>query len=94
MNHFVEKYGSPEKTQEKLILKNVEYSFKQFFRLTHLSLVWLSVLRQPNELFGEHAAAVTQNITLQLHVRTWTHKLHHNGVTGGIDPNLHVLTPH
>lgn len=61
-------------------------------RLTHLGLVGLSVLRQLDELFGEHAAAVSQNITLQLHVRTRTHELHHDGVAGGVDPNLHVLT--
>ena len=62
--------------------------------LTHLGLVGLSVLRQLDELFGEHAAAVTQDVTLQLHVRTGTHKLHDDGVTGGVDPNFHVLTTH
>lgn len=61
---------------------------------THLRLVRLSVLRQLDELFGEHAAAVSQDVSLQLHVGIRTHKLHHDGVAGGVDPNLHVLTTH
>lgn len=62
--------------------------------LTHLGLVGLSVLGQLDELFGEHAAAVTQDVSLQLHVWTRTHKLHHDRVAGGVNANLHVLTPH
>lgn len=62
--------------------------------LTHLGLVGLSVLRQLDELFGEHAAAVTQDVSLQLHVWTRTHKLHHDRVAGGVNANLHVLPPH
>lgn len=61
--------------------------------LTHLGLVRLSVLRQLDELVGEHAAAVAQDVTLQLHVWIRTHKLHHDGVAGGVDPNLQALTP-
>ena len=62
--------------------------------LTHLGLVRLPVLRQLDELLGEHAAAVAQDVTFQLHVRARTHELHDDGVAGGVDPDLHVLTPH
>lgn len=34
-------------------------------RLTELSLVWLSVLRQLNELFGEHVGTVAQDVALE-----------------------------
>lgn len=63
-------------------------------RLTHLRLVRLPVLRQLDELLGEHAAAVAKDVTLQLHVGTRPQELHHDGVAGGVDPNLHVLAPH
>lgn len=59
--------------------------------LTKLSLVRLPILRERNELFGEHAAAIAQDVALQLGVRIGTYKLHHNGVTGGVDADLHVL---
>lgn len=65
-----------------------------FLDRTHLGFVGLSVFRQLDELLGEHAAAVAQDVTLQLHVWTRTHELHHDGVAGGVDSNLHVLTTH
>lgn len=61
---------------------------------THLRLVGLSVLGQLDELLGEHAAAVSQDVALQLHVGIGTHELHHDGVAGGVDPNLDVLATH
>ncbi len=62
--------------------------------LTKLSLIRLSVLRQPNELFGEHAAAIAQDVALQLGVSVGTQKLHHDGVSCGVDTDFHVLTSH
>lgn len=62
--------------------------------LTKLSLIWLSVLRQLNELFGEHATAIAQDVALQLGVSIGTQKLHYNGVSGGVDTDFHVLTSH
>lgn len=62
--------------------------------LTKLGLVWLSVLWQLNELFGEHAAAVAQDVAFKLGVGVGTQKLHHDGVSCGVDANFHVLTPH
>lgn len=60
--------------------------------LTQLRLVQLSVLRQLDELLGEDAPAVSQDVSLQLHVRTGPDELHDDGVAGGVDPDLHVLT--
>ncbi|MEQ2211449.1 hypothetical protein XENOCAPTIV_001529 [Xenoophorus captivus] len=48
--------------------------------LTQLRLIQLSVLRQLDELLGEHAPAISQDVTLQLHIRARTHKLHDDGV--------------
>lgn len=62
--------------------------------LTHLRLVRLTVLGQLDELFGEHAATVTEDVTFQFDIGTWAHELHHDGVSSGVDPNLHVLTTH
>jgi len=63
--------------------------------LTKLSLIRLSVvLWQLDELFGEHAAAVTQDVALKLGVSVGTQKLHHYGVSGGAYADFHVLAPH
>lgn len=62
--------------------------------LTHLRLVWLTILGQLDELFGEHAATVTEDVTFQFDIGTWAHELNHDGVSSGVDPNLHVLTTH
>lgn len=64
------------------------------FALTHFCLVRLAVLRQLDELLGEHVAAITQDVTLQLHIGTWPQELHDDGVAGGVDANLHVLAAH
>lgn len=60
--------------------------------LTYFSLVGFSVLWQLDELFGEHAAAVAQDVAFQLDVRVGADKLQDDGVAGGVDPNLHVLS--
>lgn len=62
--------------------------------LTKLSFIRLSVLRQLDELPGEHAAAVAQDVALKLGVGVGTHKLHHDGVSRGVNANFHVLTPY
>lgn len=62
--------------------------------LTHFCLVRLAVLRQLDELLGEHVAAIAQDVTLQLHVGTRPQELHDDGVAGGVDANLHVLAAH
>ncbi|TNN54684.1 hypothetical protein EYF80_035087 [Liparis tanakae] len=54
----------------------------------------LSVLGQLDELFGEHAAAVAQDVTLELGVGVGMQKLHHDGVSRGVDADLHALTSH
>lgn len=37
--------------------------------LTYLSLIGLSILRQLDELFGEHATAISQDVAFQLDIR-------------------------
>ena len=70
------------------------WNFTNTVFLTKLSLIGLPVLRQLNELFGEHAAAVSQDVTLQLGVSIGTQKLHHDGVPCGVDTDFHVLASH
>lgn len=60
--------------------------------LTEFSFIWFSIVRQLNELLGEHAAAVTQDVALELGVGIGKHKLHYDGVSRDVDANLHVLT--
>ena len=62
--------------------------------LTNLSLIWLSVLGQLNELLGEHAAAVAQDVALKLGVSVGEQKLHYDGVSCGVDADFHVLASH
>lgn len=62
--------------------------------LTNLSLIWLSVLRQLNELLGEHAAPVAQDVALKLGVSIGEQKLHYDGISCGIDADFHVLASH
>lgn len=60
--------------------------------LTKLIINWLPVLRQLNELFGEHAATVAQDVALKFGVSIGTQELHDDGVSSGTDANFHVLT--
>lgn len=62
--------------------------------LTELGLIRLSVLRQLDELPGEHAAAIAQDVALELGVCIGTQELHHDGVACDVDTNFHVLTSH
>lgn len=61
-------------------------------RHTNLRLVGLSVLWKLDELLGEHARTVAQNVALKLDIRVGSEELQDNGVTSGINPNLHILS--
>lgn len=63
-------------------------------QLTDLGLVRLSVLWQLDELLGEHARAVAQDVALKFGVRVGLDKLQNDGVAGGIDLDFHVLSSH
>lgn len=63
-------------------------------RLTELSLIWLSVLRQLNELFGEHVATIAQDVALEFCVSIGEQELQHDGVSCGVDTNFYVVMSH
>lgn len=62
--------------------------------LTYLCLIGFSILGQLDELLGEHAAAISKDVAFQFDIRVGFYEFQHNGVTGGIDPDLHVLSSH
>lgn len=64
----------------------------EFLWHTNFRLIGLSILWKLDELLGEHARTVAQNVALKLDVRVGSEELQDNGVTGGINPNLHILS--
>lgn len=62
--------------------------------LTKLFYKRQPVLRQLNELFGEQAAAVAQNVTLQFGVSIGEQVLQYDGVSCGGNLNFDVVMSH
>lgn len=52
------------------------------------------ILRQLNELFGEQAAAVAQDVTLQFGVSIGEQEFQYDGVSRGVNPNFDVGMSH
>lgn len=52
----------------------------------------MSILWKLDELLGEHARTVAQNVALKLDIRVGSEELQDNGVTSSVNPNLHILS--
>lgn len=55
---------------------------------TNFSFIWFPILRELDELLGEQAASIAQDVALQLSVHVWLQEPQNDGVTYSTDPNL------
>lgn len=60
--------------------------------LTNLSLVRFSILWKLDELLGEHAGTIAKDVAFKFNIRVGPNKLQNDGITGGVDSNLHILS--
>lgn len=71
-----------------------DYRKREFGGFTNFSFIRFPIHRELDELFGEQAAAVTQDVALQFSVHVWLQELQHDGVSCSTDPNLCGLSVH
>lgn len=67
---------------------------REFGGFTNFSFIRFPIIRELDELLGEHVAAVAQDVALQLSVHVWLKELQHDGVSYSTDPNLCSLPAH
>lgn len=60
--------------------------------LTNLSLIRFSVLWELDELLGEHAGTIAKDVAFEFNIRVGANKLQNDGITSGVDANLHILS--